>query len=150
MVNIFQEAINLLDNKPPETWSEEEQLTVNAAQIPLNILPEFNEMTTRQGLNYLADLKRMEELAEIRDAKEKELERFKKPVVVEFQGKESPGTCDFNCSKTGEPLILFGNKNGHQWVCHMSCLREQYDLYIMNKAMNKDHNIILSQGGESL
>ncbi len=33
--------------------------------------------------------------------------------------------CDFECNKTGEPLIAFANPNGHAWVCHASCLREQ-------------------------
>jgi hypothetical protein len=37
--------------------------------------------------------------------------------------------CDFRCNKTGEPLIVFTNTdNGHQWVCHLSCLKEQIEI----------------------
>jgi hypothetical protein len=38
--------------------------------------------------------------------------------------------CDFNCGKTGEPLIYFKNTdNGHEWYCHLSCLEEQLYLH---------------------
>lgn len=54
--NIFREAKELLDTKPIEEMTQEEVTIVKAATIPLNILPEFNDMTTDEGLEELARL----------------------------------------------------------------------------------------------
>ncbi|GAI95865.1 unnamed protein product [marine sediment metagenome] len=56
MANIFREAKQLLETKSILEMTQEEVLTVNAAQIPLDILPEFNHMTTLEGLEVLARL----------------------------------------------------------------------------------------------
>lgn len=38
--------------------------------------------------------------------------------------------CDFNCGKTDEPLIAFSNTDsGDNWLCHLSCLKEQIEVY---------------------
>ena len=54
--NIFREAKQLLATKPIEEMSYEEVLTVKAAMISLDILPEFNDMSTDEGLGELARL----------------------------------------------------------------------------------------------
>lgn len=54
--NIFRQAKRLLDTKPIEEMGYEEVLTVKAALIPLDILPEFNDMTTDEGLEDLSRL----------------------------------------------------------------------------------------------
>lgn len=47
------------------------------------------------------------------------------PVIA---GKLKTG-CDFYCNKSGEPLIAFHNTDsGHEWICHLSCLREHLEL----------------------
>lgn len=52
--NIFKEAQELLKNKSVFDMTEEEELTVKAAFIPLTILPQFNDIPTDQGLEYLS------------------------------------------------------------------------------------------------
>ena len=54
--NIFKQAKQLLKTKPIEEMTEVEVLTVKAATIPLKILPDFNGMTTDEGLGELARL----------------------------------------------------------------------------------------------
>ncbi|MBU1173099.1 MAG: hypothetical protein KKD44_26345 [Proteobacteria bacterium] len=54
--NIFREAKQLLATKTVLTMTENEVQTVKAATIPLNLLPQFNDMTTDEGLDYLARL----------------------------------------------------------------------------------------------
>lgn len=54
--NIFREAKQLLNTTLVSEMSYEEVLTVKAAVIPLNILPQFNDMTTDEGLEELAQL----------------------------------------------------------------------------------------------
>ena len=56
MDNIFREAKQLLRDKPISEMDEEELHIVNAATIPLNILPEFNDMTMDEGLEELAKM----------------------------------------------------------------------------------------------
>lgn len=122
MGSIFQEALKIIRSKNPVDWTEEEQHTVNAATIPLNMLPAFNDMTIELGLEVLAAL------AKLRDDVQEIWERLFKGQFV-AAGKESNGRCDFGCNKTGEPLIAFRSGNGHVWVCHMSCLKEQCNVY---------------------
>ena len=59
--NIFREAKRLLDTKKASEMNEEELLIINAATIPHNLPPEFNDRTIDEGL---------EELAKIGGAKE--------------------------------------------------------------------------------
>ena len=54
--NIFREARQLLQDKPVSEMNEEELHIVNAATIPLNILPSFNGMTIDEGLEELAKI----------------------------------------------------------------------------------------------
>ena len=54
--NIFREARQLLRDKPVSEMNEEELHIVNAAAIPLNILPEFNDMTIDEGLEKLSKI----------------------------------------------------------------------------------------------
>lgn len=56
MPNIFKQAKQLLDTKPVEEMNYEEVLTVKTAMIPLNILPEFNDINIDEGLEKLAKL----------------------------------------------------------------------------------------------
>ena len=51
--NIFREARKLLRDKPILEMTGEELITVKAALIPLDILPEFNNLTTLEGLERL-------------------------------------------------------------------------------------------------
>ena len=55
-LNLFRQAKELLRDKSILEMNEEEVLTVKAAQIPLNILPELSNMTTDQGLEELAKI----------------------------------------------------------------------------------------------
>lgn len=52
--NIFRQAKELLHTKRVWEMTAEEVLTVKAAQIPLDILPEFSDKTTDEGLEELA------------------------------------------------------------------------------------------------
>jgi len=54
--NIFREAKELLNTKPIEEMTQEELLMVKTAFMPLTLLPQFNDMTTDQGLEYLSRL----------------------------------------------------------------------------------------------
>lgn len=36
--------------------------------------------------------------------------------------------CDFMCGRYDEPVIEFYNTNGHRWVCHLTCLRQQLEV----------------------
>jgi len=54
--NIFMEAKQLLNTKPVSEMTRDEISTVTAATIPLNILPQFNDLTTDQGLEVLSKL----------------------------------------------------------------------------------------------
>lgn len=54
--NIFRQAKELLQAKSIDEMTQEEVLTIKAATIPLDILPEFSDMTTEEGLEYLARL----------------------------------------------------------------------------------------------
>lgn len=54
--NIFREAKHLLNTKKGSEMNEEELLIINAATIPLTILPGFNEMTTDEGLALLVKI----------------------------------------------------------------------------------------------
>jgi len=134
MVNVFREALDLLHNKKPGELTDKEQQIISVATIPLHVLSKFRDVSVEDGLGALATLKEMEELAEVRQNAAAEWIRtlFKgQPVVA---GKENEGRCDFDCSKTGEPLFAFQNSNGHRWVCHMSCLQEQLDYYTTLKS----------------
>jgi len=53
MPDIFRQALKILDKK--DRTQEEEELLA-AATIPLDLLPEFNELTTRKGLKELAKM----------------------------------------------------------------------------------------------
>jgi hypothetical protein len=122
MGNIFLEALALIRSKKLEEMTEEEIMTVHAASIPLDLIPEFGEMTKEQGLEMLASV------VKLRDDVQEIWERLFRGQIV-AAGKQSMGKCDFNCKKTGEPIIAFRNGNGHTWLCHISCLQEQVDLY---------------------
>lgn len=52
--NIFREAKELLRDRSLLEMDGEELIIVKAALIPLNILPEFNDITTEEGLEALA------------------------------------------------------------------------------------------------
>ena len=54
--NIFEEARQLLREKSIMDLAGEELLTVKAAMIPLNMLPEFDNLTPVQGLKALANM----------------------------------------------------------------------------------------------
>lgn len=54
--NIFREAKQLLRDKPILEMNGEEVLTVKAAMIPLDILPQFNDKTVDEGLEELAKI----------------------------------------------------------------------------------------------
>ncbi len=54
--NLFRQAQKLLKNKPIDEMTQGEVLTVKAATIPLTILPEFNDVTTDEGLEELAKM----------------------------------------------------------------------------------------------
>lgn len=54
--NVFREAKDLLRDKNIFELNEEELTTVKPALIPLDILPEFNDKTTDQGLEELAKI----------------------------------------------------------------------------------------------
>lgn len=54
--NIFRRAKQLLRDKSIFEMNEEEVLTVKAAQIPLDILPQFNDKTVDEGLEELAQI----------------------------------------------------------------------------------------------
>ncbi|HUV56858.1 MAG TPA: hypothetical protein VMV84_06455 [Dehalococcoidales bacterium] len=55
MANLFRQAKQLLDTKDGE-MTEEEQKLVGAAEIPLLILPEYNDVTISEGLEELATM----------------------------------------------------------------------------------------------
>jgi len=52
--NLFRQAQLLLRSKTVLEMNEQELITVKAAQIPLGLLPRFNDLTTDQGLGELA------------------------------------------------------------------------------------------------
>ena len=52
--NLFRQAQQILRDKPVLEMNGEELSTVNAAIIPLGLLPGFNDLTTDQGLGELA------------------------------------------------------------------------------------------------
>lgn len=54
--NIFREARHLLRDKSEMEMNGEELITVKAALIPINILPEFNDKTIDEGLEELAKI----------------------------------------------------------------------------------------------
>lgn len=54
--NIFREAKELLKAKPMMYMDGEELITVKTALIPLDILPEFNDLTTLEGLERLESI----------------------------------------------------------------------------------------------
>ena len=54
--NPFRQAQQLLKTKPIGEMDYEEVLTVRDAVMPLTILPDFNDMTTDEGLEELAQL----------------------------------------------------------------------------------------------
>lgn len=56
MTNIFREAQQLLRWKPFLEMSKEEQEIVSAAEMPLTILAKYNDMTTEEGLEALAQI----------------------------------------------------------------------------------------------
>jgi len=55
MANIFREALEILDNKNGD-MAEEKEGIMSAAMIPLIILPQFNDMYLRKGLEELAKI----------------------------------------------------------------------------------------------
>lgn len=65
--NVFREALKILREKRLSEMTEGELATFNAASIPLTILPEFNDMTTVEGLEYLAELFEETELEAVRE-----------------------------------------------------------------------------------
>ncbi len=54
MANIFRQALKILDNENGDMAGEEE--IMSAAMIPLIILPQFNDMSLREGLEELAKI----------------------------------------------------------------------------------------------
>jgi len=52
MANIFREALRLSEKNGART--EEEEKLLATASIPLDILPGFSDMTTKEGLEELA------------------------------------------------------------------------------------------------
>lgn len=54
--NIFRQALEILHSRRGDEMSEEEEEIVAAAMIPLNMLPEFNDKTTDEGLEVLAKI----------------------------------------------------------------------------------------------
>ena len=54
MANIFRQALKILGKNGERT--EEEKELVTAATIPLDMLPQFNDMTTPEGLEELAKI----------------------------------------------------------------------------------------------
>ncbi|MBA7588169.1 hypothetical protein ES708_30220 [subsurface metagenome] len=54
MDNIFRKALRILD-KNGEMTPEEEKLQ-DAATIPLDLMPQFSNLTTRQGLGALVKM----------------------------------------------------------------------------------------------
>ena len=54
--NIFREAHRLLATKSGREMSDDERGLVTTASIPLNLLPEFSDMTIAEGLDALAKL----------------------------------------------------------------------------------------------
>ena len=54
--NIFRAAKELPKTKPVLEMNGEEVLTVKAAMIPLDILPQFNDKTIDEGLEELAKI----------------------------------------------------------------------------------------------
>lgn len=57
MANIFREALRILDKKNAGgELTAEEQLTDNAADIPLTLLRIFNDTNTPDGLEELAKI----------------------------------------------------------------------------------------------
>lgn len=54
MDNIFRQALEILHKNGEMT--EEEQELLAAATIPLDLMPQFSNLTTRQGLEDLAKI----------------------------------------------------------------------------------------------
>jgi len=54
--NIFRQAKQLLRSKSIFDMTEEEVTTVGAAMIPLDLLPQFNDKTTDEGLEKLSKM----------------------------------------------------------------------------------------------
>lgn len=54
MANIFREALEILNNKHDGNMTKEEAEIVSSAIIPLMILPQYNHVDLREGLEYLA------------------------------------------------------------------------------------------------
>ena len=52
--NIFRQAKELIQSKSIFDMNEDELTTVKAANIPLDVLPEFGSLTTLEGLEALA------------------------------------------------------------------------------------------------
>lgn len=56
MANIFREAQVLLREKPISEMDYDEVMTVKAAEIPLDLLKMFNDLTTEEGLKALVKM----------------------------------------------------------------------------------------------
>lgn len=56
MANIFRVALEILDNKNGDELAKDEQKLLSAAMIPLFLLPQFNDMHLREGLEELAKI----------------------------------------------------------------------------------------------
>jgi len=54
--NIFRQAKKLLRSKSVFDMTEEEETVVGAAMIPLDLLPQFNDMTRDEGLEVLSKM----------------------------------------------------------------------------------------------
>jgi hypothetical protein len=53
MPDIFRQALKILDKRGR---TEEEDELLAAALIPLDLFPQFNELTTREGLKLLSKM----------------------------------------------------------------------------------------------
>ncbi len=53
--NLFRQALEILNTKNGDMTEEEREL-LSAAMIPLNILPGYNDIEVREGLEELAKI----------------------------------------------------------------------------------------------
>lgn len=54
--NLFRCALGILNRKPGLQITEEEKKLLSAARIPSNVLPRYNDIEIREGLEELAEI----------------------------------------------------------------------------------------------
>lgn len=54
--NIFSQALEILDTNPGDELTQEEQVLMSTATIPLLILARYNDIPIGEGLEELADI----------------------------------------------------------------------------------------------